>query len=249
MNFLLRWFLDRVGTRNAGCIRSLGIPSFPFECLPSERFLVAAVGNKGLLDAVRNRCRGLERVELDLGGAMVNCEKFGLRVSGNNIDNDDDEVGEAERVRFLGVVEERLRGGFEGLKEVVVWIRGRRYTCSSGGEEGWIVRDREEEEEEEKKDYERRKEYMLPEDLWAHYHPDSPLINWGGLEPEAMLPYQLAVRFSFDISRVDEKTGIRGNKVEFAKAFVRSPRRAFKERKEQREWLEVRRATARRWHD
>ncbi|KAK3986965.1 hypothetical protein QBC44DRAFT_332279 [Cladorrhinum sp. PSN332] len=224
INFLVRWFIDRVGSRNAGCIKSLGVP-FPFECLPFS----LAGGGKGLLDALRARCPGLERVELDLG--VMNCERFGLRVSGSS------EAAEAERARLFGAVEERLREQFDGLREVVAWVGGRSYVSQGKKATGWKVKEEEE-------DYKMRREFRLPEDLWAHYHPASPLVRG---EPEAVFPYQVAARMSSENPEVDEKT--RGKRVEFAKAFLKSPRRALRERREEKEWLSVRKEMARRLWD
>ncbi|KAK4164004.1 hypothetical protein QBC43DRAFT_211815 [Cladorrhinum sp. PSN259] len=226
INFLVRWFLDRIGTRNAGFINSMGVP-FPFECLPFN----LAGGERGLLDAVWTRCPGLERVELDLG--VMNCEALGLRVSSSS------EVAEAEGVRVFGVVDERLRETFKDLKEVAVWVGGRKYVSQQGKRAiGWKV------EEEEEEDHKRRREFRLPDDLWSHYHPASPLIRG---ELEAVFHYQMAAKLSSENPEAEEQT--RGKRIEFAKAFLKSPRRALQERREEKEWMEVRREMARRWWD
>ncbi|KAK4224501.1 hypothetical protein QBC38DRAFT_16574 [Podospora fimiseda] len=222
INFLVRWFLDRVGPRNAGFIKSLGLP-FPFECLPFN----FAGGGKGLLDAVKLRCPGLEKVEMDLG--LMNSETVGLRVSGMS------EEAEGEVVRLFGVVEERLREQFEGLKEVVVQVGGRQYARQKGMIE-WKVGEEEE-------DYKDRKEFRLPEDLWAHYHPASPLIK---REPDAIYRYQVAARLSLENPKPEKELGRR---VEFAFCFLFSPRRALRERREEKEWLQIRQEMARRWWD
>ncbi|KAK4662324.1 uncharacterized protein QC763_700610 [Podospora pseudopauciseta] len=254
-NLLLRWFLDRIGERNCSNLRRLGIP-FPLEgglgqlqlgdgC---EQMIEEEEGakRKRFISGLVRRCPNLEELEVDLGRGDTPSLAGTAPVP--------------SKMEMAGSVERLLRQSWAGLKAVrvywgdqVIYKRRRRRARSLEygmppeqvpmGEE-WVVvnmRDDEEDHARYRERYYERREWRLEDAVHDFYSPYSSINLRSSF---ALERYRVAARAA-EAAPSRDWLSSQHPRIEFAKAFLKSPSRAMSERNEEKEWWRIRRKMAR----
>ncbi|KAK0736436.1 hypothetical protein B0T21DRAFT_366940 [Apiosordaria backusii] len=237
-NLLLRWFLDRIGERNCSNLRRLGIP-FPLEGGANKRRFIS-----GLV----RRCPNLEELEIDLGKGDT------PSLAGS--------APEESKMEMAGSVEGLLKQSWPGLKAVrVYWgdevmykqrrrarsLESMRYCVPPEQDqlkEEWVVENMRDDEEKEayyQDRYYERWEWRLEDAIHDFYSPYSSLNLRSSF---ALERYRVAARAAEAVPPRDWMS-VNNPRIEFAKAFLKSPSRAMSERNEEKEWWRVRRRMAR----
>ncbi|KAK0671318.1 hypothetical protein QBC41DRAFT_270727 [Cercophora samala] len=254
-NLLLRWFLDRIGERNCSNLRRLGIP-FPLEgglgqlrdgCEQAIEEEEGAKKRRFISGLVR-RCPNLEELEIDLGKGDTPSLAGSAPVS--------------SKMEMAGSVEGLLRQSWAGLKAVrVYWgdevIYKQRRRARSWEplrycvppeqvqvEEEWVVenmRDNEAKEAHYHGRYYERWEWRVEDAIHDFYSPYSSINLRSSF---ALERYRVAARAAETAPPRDWMTA-NHPRIEFAKAFLKSPSRAMSERNEEKEWWRIRRKMAR----
>ncbi|KAK4195067.1 hypothetical protein QBC40DRAFT_289695 [Triangularia verruculosa] len=255
VNLLLRWFLDRIGERNCSNLRRLGIP-FPLEGGLSrlkdgaEQVIEEEEGAKErrFISGLVRRCPNLEELEVDLGKGDT------PSLAGS--------APEGSKMEMAGSVERLLKQSWAGLKvvrvywgdEVIYKQRRRarntdslRYRSPSDQvqlEEEWVVENMRDDETKEayyQSRYFERWEWRLEDAIHDFYSPDSSLNLRSSF---ALERYRAAARAA-EAAPPRDWLSANHPRIEFAKAFLKSPSRAMSERNEEKEWWRVRRKMAR----
>ncbi|KAK4186703.1 hypothetical protein QBC35DRAFT_475212 [Podospora australis] len=254
LNLLFRWFLDRIGPVNSASLRSLEIPElldFRLSLLwvrngdfPDDQFKI--------LPLLKERCPNLEQVHINLGPyeltwpALHAWRQIMWEGAFAGVPDTRPELP----LDLFTALDGRLREHFPALKETVVAtggheLRRRLSRTSQNGTDGWEVSAL----DAEVLENDQRNFWRVPDPLWDHYYPRSGTVyrsemaleRWSLADRARREPSLVRAAPAADRWRSQNAPGPR---IEFARALFKAPRAALRDRREEKEWWESKRAMA-----